>query len=89
MRLEDLAKIRYAFLYEPTLIHAKPRGLCTLDEDGGEYEKAFGENGELVEVWSPETFRQAVLAIALYSELDERTKQLAKQNLDNRFHRRL
>lgn len=89
VRLEDLAKIRYAFLYEPTLIHAKPRGLWTLAEDGGEYEKAFGENGDLVEVWSPETFRQAVLAIAFYAELDERTKQLAKQNLDNRFHRRL
>ncbi len=49
VRLEELAKIRYAFLYEPTSIHAAPKSLWTHEEDGGLYEKAFGVNGQLLD----------------------------------------
>ena len=74
VRLEDLAKLRYAYLYEPTAVHASPRDLWTLAEDNGLYEKAFGVDGELSEVWSRATQNHARLALALFWRIDKETK---------------
>ena len=58
--LEELAKIRYAFLNEPTLCHSSPKDLWTPSADKGAYEKAFGVDGELAEMWSKEEFRRSL-----------------------------
>jgi hypothetical protein len=87
--LELLAKIRYAFLKEPTLIHSNPRALWTNDEDGGAYHKAFGVDDVVVEVWSPETLAQAVMGIVLYLRIEDWTKALAKRDPSQRYLRRL
>ena len=52
IKLEEMAKVRYAFLYEPTLIHATPRALWSLDGADAAYAKAFGVAGELKDSWS-------------------------------------
>jgi AIPR protein len=58
--LEDLAKIRYAFLVEPTRCVADPKSLWTHAQDGGVYEQAFGVNGEVPSFWPEETFEEAL-----------------------------
>ena len=64
--LEELAKIRYAYLREPLAVHADPKSLWTLRSAGGRYEHAFGVNGEAVKFWSRAAIREAFLAIALH-----------------------
>lgn len=80
LRLEDFAKVRYAFLFEPTAIHAAPRSLWTHREDNGHYEDAFGVGGELLDSWSEGELDMALVALAFYLKLDrlasERSKKL-------------
>ncbi len=79
IKLEDLAKIRYAFLYDPVLINKNPSHLWTYSHDGGAYEKSFGVDGQVPEVWSDEEFEKCLLAIVLYLQIDEASKELAKR----------
>ena len=58
IKLEEFAKIRYSFLYEPTLVHSAPKSLWSLGEAGGVYEKAFGVNGKLEVKWATETLEE-------------------------------
>jgi hypothetical protein len=80
LKFEELAKIRFAFLHEPTRCVADPRSLWTLGEDGGYYEQSFGLGGEIVDVWNDEAFNQTVLAVLIFLELMERIKGLIKEN---------
>ncbi len=89
LRLEELAKIRYAFLVEPTLIHASPKALWTLKEDDGKYQESFGVNGELLPAWSDETFNETLLALCFYLKIDTDAKEKAKKNPELKFLRRL
>jgi hypothetical protein len=89
IRLEDLAKIRYAFLVEPTEIHAAPKRLWTMTEDGGLYESAFGLNGKLVELWPEMTYRETLLAIALFLRIVDEARALATENEDLKYVARL
>lgn len=89
IRLEDFAKIRYAFLKEPTLIHSSPKRLWSLKEDDGVYEVAFGVDGEIHPVWSNQTFQESLLAIAFYLRIDQEARDLAARRDDLRFMRRL
>ncbi len=58
IKLEELAKIRYSYLYEPTRCVADPRSLWTTHEDGGFYEHAFGVAGELQELLEQRNIRR-------------------------------
>jgi hypothetical protein len=69
VRLEDLGKIRYSFLEEPTRVHAAPRDLWSV-HDGGLYETAFGVEGELLDHWDSEVFDECLLAIAFHERID-------------------
>ena len=79
IRLEELAKIRYAFLYDPVLVNRNPSYLWTYSHDGGVYEKSFGVDGTVPEVWSDEEFERCILAIILYLKIEKESKELAKQ----------
>jgi hypothetical protein len=78
LRLEELAKIRYSFLYDPTLVHASPKDLWTPVEEKGVYERAFGVNGELADVWGDDVTAEALLAVAYYFRITDEAKRLAK-----------
>jgi hypothetical protein len=91
--LEELAKIRYAFLYEPLLVHADPKSLWTSKTSlGGRYEYAFGIDREFVDVWETKTFREALCAIALHDKASEsgaeegRREESLKYMKGLRFH---
>jgi AIPR protein len=89
LKLEELAKIRYAFLYEPTLVHSSPKSLWTLSEDGGAYDKAFGVNGELEDAWSDDTLDRTLLSIAFHLRISQDAKEQANKDKDLKFLYRL
>src|SRR5262249_12282178 len=89
IKLEELAKIRYAFLYEPTLVLSSPKDLWTPESDEGVYEKAFGVGGEVPEIWSEEEFRLCLTAIAFYLRIENSSKEETKNNPQLMFLKRL
>lgn len=95
VKLEDLAKIRYAFLHEPTLIHDSPGNLWTRRTEGGVYEKAFGlfnaesETWEISELWSEEEFLKCLVALTFYFKIDETYKNRTKQDPTYAYLQRL
>lgn len=80
LKLEELAKIRYAFLYEPTLCHESPKDLWTPEADDGVYEKAFGVENRLPELWTKEEFRTCLIAIAFYFAIEEASRTEKKKD---------
>jgi len=78
--LEELAKVRYSFLYEPTLVLSAPRELWTMKSQGGKYEKSFGVNDEIPSVYSNYEFELCLLAIAFYLKICSTAKKEGKEN---------
>lgn len=89
IKLEDFAKIRYAFKCEPTLVLSSPKDLWSYEKDGGKYEKAFGIDGQIEDVWSDDAFDEAVTAIIIYQKIEEELKADAKRDHDLRLIGRL
>ena len=89
IKLEDFAKIRFSFLYEPTLVHSAPKSLWSLRESGGVYEKAFGVDGKLESKWSTITLDEALLAYAFYTRVDQEASQVKRRDAEMAFLKRL
>ena len=89
LRLEDFAKIRHTFSFEPTRSISDPKSLWTLQADGGFYEEAFGIDGELQPFWPEEEFERALLAIAFYKLIEDKISEAVKKDKANVFLRRL
>jgi hypothetical protein len=89
IRLEDFAKIRYAYLYEPTLVNASPKDLWSLQSDGGAYHLAFGVDHQVMEVWSTDEFRKALTALNIYFHIEDIARQEGKENPQIKFLYRL
>jgi hypothetical protein len=87
--LEELAKIRYAFLVEPTRCVADPKSLWTHAQDGGVYEQALGVNGEIPAFWPEETFEEALFALIIYKRIEELINGLVKKDRKFLWLRRL
>ncbi len=85
IKLEELAKIRFAYFYEPTRCIADPRSLWTGSEDGGYYEHAFGIDGDLLDGWTDEQFYETLFATVVFLELSTRIKKLIKQDRSKYF----
>lgn len=88
IKLEELAKIRYAYLYEPLVVHSSPRDLWTHCDKDAKYHLAFGVNGELQNTWSKADLNQCMFSIAVHDAAI--TKAAAERTLDddNDFFRR-
>ena len=71
IKLEELAKIRYAFYYNPCLPNDKPKSLWA---DDARYGEAFGVDNHIVEKWSNNIFYEALFAIAVF----DKTKKVIK-----------
>jgi AIPR protein len=85
LKLEELAKIRFAYFNEPTRCVADPRSLWTSSEDGGFYEVAFGASGELQDAWSDATFNETLFAVLVFFEIIDRFRKLIKQDRQKYF----
>ena len=66
LRLEDFARIRYAWLWEPTQIMENPKSLFADADAGGRYHEAFGVDGQVVDAWTDAVFEDALLAVAFW-----------------------
>lgn len=71
LKLQDLGKIRYAWLYDPRLPIADPAKLFQLKEENGLYGFAFGMDGELSNMWSDAQFKDTLLAIHAFDKISE------------------
>ena len=89
LRMEDLAKIRYSYLYEPTLVHSARKELWTPKTDGGKYHLAFGVRGDLLDVWSAEEFGQTLAAVALAFRIEDTIRSESKGAPESKFLTRL
>lgn len=89
LRLEDFAKIRHAFLDEPTLTQAAPKDLWTPEAEGGRYEKVFGHEGKLLAHWPRAVLNQGLLAVAAYFHISDDLTARTRKSPDLRFLQRL
>lgn len=80
--LEELAKIRYAWLEEPMTIARRPKDLFSRDPDTGLYGLAFGVSGDVCAEWPPSVKEEALLAVWFYLELNQWAKALRKTRRD-------
>ena len=80
LKLEDLAKIRYAFIREPTLGLSHPKDLWSDSEDGV-YDVAFGGSEGIAPHWTSVEFEELLLAIALFYRFDEATRVFASTRI--------
>ena len=80
IKLEDVAKIRYAFYYEPTRVLESPKDMWSSKSDGGAYELAFGLGGEMVECWTDSEFEELLFAIAVFRYAETETKSEASSS---------
>jgi AIPR protein len=85
LKFEELAKIRYAFFYEPTQCVADPRSLWTAKEDGGLYERAFGIGGEFRDYWTEDDFNETLFAILSFFAILEKIKGHIKHDKTNYY----
>ncbi|MGP8065653.1 MAG: AIPR family protein, partial [Acidimicrobiales bacterium] len=87
VRLEDFAKMRYSYLYEPTLVHAAPKQLWTIDGDegAGAYPKAFGIDGVIHDIWTTPQVDEGRLVIALHQHFVTEAKAAAQRDEGLRF----
>jgi hypothetical protein len=89
LRLEDLARIRYTWLKEPTRATADPKSLWAFVGDGGAYEMAFGISDEAVDFWPDEVFEETLLAVISYREIERRITDIIKKDRKFLWIRRL
>jgi len=85
LKLEELAKIRFAYFNEPTRCVADPRSLWTTADDGGFYETAFGVKGEIEDAWTSAVFDETLFAVLIFFEIAERFQKLIKQDRQKYF----
>lgn len=82
IKLQDLAKIRYAWLHDPRVAFADPAILTVMPEDGGLYAHAFGINGELVDLWTEDQFKDTLLAIHTFNFLSRELSEIESKNIE-------
>lgn len=76
IKLQDLGKIRYAWLENPRIPISDPAILFALKSENGLYGYSFGTNGDEVDVWTDEQFKETLLAIHAYNKLNESLHEL-------------
>lgn len=82
LKLQDLGKIRYAWYHDPRVPIAVPAKLFELPEENGLYGYAFGSDGEVVDVWSDEQFRDCLLDIHTYEKVNATLEKLQSEHDD-------
>ena len=79
---DQLARIRYSFIYGPVRTYKEPKLLFDIS-DSGLYWDAFGDEGNRVNTWTEPQLDEATVAIALdfyFKDLGNRLKKAAKES---------
>jgi hypothetical protein len=82
LKLQDLGKIRYAWYHDPRMPIAEPARLFQLPEENGLYGFSFGSDGEMVDIWSEDQFRETMLAIHAYNRIRQELQKLQATHED-------
>ena len=69
LKLEEFAKIRYAWLFEPVVVNDAGRSLFQDNELSGRYTQTFGIDGEMMDSWPLKDLEEAVLAVWFYFQI--------------------
>ena len=69
LKLEEFAKIRYAWLFDPVVVNDAGRSLFQDAESGGRYNEAFGVDGELMDAWPLKELEDTILAVWFYFQI--------------------
>lgn len=80
IKLQDLGKIRYAWLHDPRIPISDPASLFTLPSERGLYGYAFGTDGEVVDLWSTEQFKEVLLSIHSFNKINESLNEFQAKN---------
>ena len=80
IKLQELGKIRYAWLHDPRTPIADPAKLFELPSEGGLYGYSFGVNGELEDYWHESHFKETLLAIHTFTKLEASLKNYQSGN---------
>ena len=75
---DNLARIRYAFVYGPVLTYRSPKLLFDIS-DTGLYGGAFGDNGDPTDYWSQQQLDEATVAITLDRFFKKEGRALRKE----------
>lgn len=88
LKLEDLAKMRYAFLEEPCTPISKSKDLWKVGENGL-YKKSFGINNIIEDIISDSQFISSfLLPVVFYEDILNRCSKETELNEENRFLKR-
>ena len=87
--LEEVAKLRFAFLFEPTRCVGDPKSLWTHSQDGGVYEQAFGINGEIPTFWPQDVYEELLFVLITYKRIEELINERVKRDRKFLWLRRL
>lgn len=79
IKLQELGKIRFAWLHDPRIPIADPASLFVLPIDNGLYGSSFGIDGALCDVWTEEQFRDTLLALHTSNKIIEALNQLQEE----------
>jgi hypothetical protein len=82
IKLQELGKIRYAWLHNPRIPISNPADLFIPSSEGELYGYAFGTDGAEVDVWSDDQFKDTLLAIHAFNKLSEALQQLQESRPD-------
>lgn len=74
LKLEDFAKIRYAWLNDPTVVVDATGRLFQDAEAGALYHKAFGVKDELLDYWPHSVLEDAMVAVCFSDFITDRLK---------------
>jgi hypothetical protein len=79
LNMETLAKLLYAFYYEPTKIYANSNFLFDIDPStGGKYWELFGENGEECSFFTDDKLKTIVSIALLWLFINDKLKSKSK-----------
>ena len=88
LKLEDMAKIRFAYMHDPCTVISDANSLWKTGS-GGNYKKTFGISNELVNVMTDETFiKNFLLPVVFYDDILKRCSEKVKVNEEYRYFKR-
>ncbi len=83
IKLEQLAKIRYSYLYNPYDVLQSAKSLWDDSLGVGKYVKAFGVDGEIIDVMQNKNIKELACAILLWEKIAIFCKKVKKENEDD------
>lgn len=88
LKLEEVAKIRYAYLHEPCRVISSAKDLWKTGENG-KYEKAFGNSNKIEDMITDQNFEKSfVLPVIFHENIISLCKQRATEDEDLKYLKR-